>query len=752
MSLSTTVKALQDVMRKDAGVDGDAQRIGQLSWLLFFKIFSDLEIEAELEDGSYESPIPRELQWDAWADEDALGKNAPTGDALLELINLHLFPALKNLDLAVLTPKQRLRGSILRGVFEDAFNYMKSGTLLRQVVNLINHDIDFNQVETRHLFGDIYETILRGLQSAGTAGEFYTPRPVTQFMIEMIDPRLGETVLDPACGTGGFLTGAFTALRNQAQVPQELALAKRSLRGVEKKALPHLLCVTNMMVHGMEEPSFIKHDNTLARPLRDYGPADLVDIIVTNPPFGGMEEDGVENNFPSDIRTRETADLFLVLVMELLKENGRAAIVLPDGTLFGEGTKTRIKERLLSQCNLHTIVRLPAGVFSPYTTIKTNILFFEKGSPTKEVWYYEHQYPEGQKTYTKTRPLRFEEFAGERGWWRDRSESENAWRVSIDDIVARNFNLDFPNPRRALQADAPAAELLQSRAVAEAALVEAKQGLRSDLTGVLGARTATHGVHQMLQNLDLMLSVPEGASVIRDNALRLATRGMLTEQRAEDGDPRELLGNTLLAEGNAPGHWELPASWIWTTLSDVATFRAGRTPSTKDPDMWSDAEGHPWVSIADMPPGGVIARTAKRITDRAASEVFKTPPVSAGSLLMSFKLTIGKVATLGIPAYHNEAIVSINPHDPGCTAYLARVLPLVAPMGTSKAAIKGNTLNKDSLSAMLIPLPPLEEQKRIVAALTSINAHCDVVDRQNEALWAATVGASRALANEALVL
>lgn len=446
MSLSTTIKALQDIMRKDAGVDGDAQRIGQLGWMLFFKIYSDLEMESELTDATYSSPVPPHLRWDAWADETHVGAATPTGDELLDLVDNLLFPALKELDLAQFTGKPRQRAALLQEVFADAFNYMKSGTLMRQVINKINHDIDFNESTTRHTFGDIYEQILKDLQGAGRAGEFYTPRAATQFAVDMVDPQLGEIVLDPACGTGGFLTVAYEHQRPHADTATKLADLKASIRGVEKKSLPHLLCVTNLMVHGIEVPSGIRHGNTLAKPLRDYGPKDQVDVIVTNPPFGGMEEDGIEGNFPAEFRTRETADLFLVLVMELLKDGGRAAIVLPDGTLFGEGIKTRIKQRLLAECNLHAIVRLPKGVFAPYTTIKTNILFFTKGRPTEHTWFYEHPYPAGAKSYSKTKPMRIEEFAPEKAWWTDRQETDQAWRVSAADLAARGFNLDLPNP------------------------------------------------------------------------------------------------------------------------------------------------------------------------------------------------------------------------------------------------------------------------------------------------------------------
>lgn len=393
----------------------------------------------------YQSPMPESMRWRNWA-ADAEGI---TGDELLNFVNNDLFNTLKSLNAdAIMSP----RAFVVQSVFEDAFNYMKSGQLLRQVINKIN-EIDFNSQQDRHLFNDLYEKILKDLQNAGNAGEFYTPRAVTQFMVDMVNPQLGEKVLDPACGTGGFLTCALRHLRTQVKSVEDESLLQQAIHGVEKKQMPHLLCVTNMLLNGIEVPSQIRHDNTLTKPLASYGPRDMVDVILTNPPFGGTEEPGTESNFPADIRTKETADLFLVLITELLKHNGRAAVVLPDGTLFGEGVKTRIKEKLLTECNLHTIVRLPNGVFAPYTGIKTNLLFFTKGQPTKDVWYYEHQYPTGYKSYSKTKPIRIDEFDVEKAWWGNeadgfasRVENEFAWKVSIDDIRAKGFNLDQKNP------------------------------------------------------------------------------------------------------------------------------------------------------------------------------------------------------------------------------------------------------------------------------------------------------------------
>lgn len=507
MSLNTTIKSIQDIMRKDVGVDGDAQRIGQLVWLLFLKIWDDREQELELMEDGYRSPLvdvtwqeggePRtaeDLRWSAWASDP----EGMTGDRLLDFANDTLFAALKGMEVgprvegddAVSRAAQALRRRrlLVRGVFEDAYQYMKSGTLLRQVINKMQADIDFNDATNRHLFGDLYEKILKDLQGAGNAGEYYTPRAVTQFAVDMVNPRLGETVFDPACGTGGFLACAIEHIRKQdvKTAEQELEL-QASIRGVEKKPLPHLLCVTNMIVHGIDVPTGIAHDNTLSRPLRDITMRDRVDVVVTNPPFGGMEEDGIENNFPADFRTRETADLFLVLIAELLKPGGRAAVVLPDGTLFGEGVKTRIKERLLTECNLHTIVRLPKGVFAPYTSIKTNVLFFEKGRPTEEVWYYEHPYPEGYKSYSKTKPMRIEEFEPEKAWWEDRKETDLAWRVSIDEIKKRGFNLDIANPNAPTAEHGDPDELLarfeKERAAAAALREQLRQALASALAG-----------------------------------------------------------------------------------------------------------------------------------------------------------------------------------------------------------------------------------------------------------------------------
>lgn len=462
MNLSSTIKSIQDIMRKDDGVDGDAQRLGQLTWMLFLKVFDQREEEWEDDDASYKSPLPKALRWRNWAAyvPGVDGKKAPQKAAsdIIGFVNNQLFPALKELEIPVLDREKNNATSValhkvIRGVFEDANNYMKSGTQLLAVIEKLEEAINFHDFKTRANIGDVYEQLLNDLRGAGNAGEFYTPRAITAFMADRINPRLDkrETVMDPACGTGGFLTAAIDHLRNQITTKSS-AEDKRAIedliRGIEKKQLPHLLCTTNMLLHGIDVPSQIEHMNTLGRGWNEWSANHKVDCIITNPPFGGYEDDGVGSDYPADLKTRETADMFMALIIKkLLIENGRAAVVLPDGFLFGDGIKGTLKKLLLQECNLHTIIRLPKGVFAPYTTIKTNLLFFTKGARvddgsehfhTDTIWFYEHPYPPGYKSYSKTKPIRLEEFKPEQDWWGDesddfanREENEFAWKVDF---------------------------------------------------------------------------------------------------------------------------------------------------------------------------------------------------------------------------------------------------------------------------------------------------------------------------------
>lgn len=437
-NISGTLKSIRDIMWQDTGLNGDAQRIEQLGWMLFLKIFSDKDLELELMDSKYKSPIPTQFHWDKWAGND----EGMTGDELLEFVDRKLFPALRNINVS--TGNQR--ALIVREVFEGNNNYMKSGINIRKVLNKLN-EIDFNKAKDRHAFGELYENILKELQSAGKSGEFYTPRAITQFITDMIDPKLGEKILDPACGTGGFLTCAIEHLMKQANSVEDRQSIAENLAGWEYKPLPYLLATTNLILHDIEVPNITFRD-ALDQPLTNYTEKHRVNAILANPPFGGIVANNNEANFPQTYRTKESADLFLILMIHLLKQGGRAGIVLPDGSLTGEGVKQRVRQRLLEECNLHTIIRLPNSVFQPYATVATNLLFFEKGKPTKEIWYYEHRMPEGYKAYSKTKPIQVKEFDPIKKWWKKRKESEVCWKVDIQTIKDRGYDLDIKNPTK----------------------------------------------------------------------------------------------------------------------------------------------------------------------------------------------------------------------------------------------------------------------------------------------------------------
>lgn len=437
-NLKGTLDSIRKIMWQDTGLNGDAQRVEQLGWMLFLKIFSDKDKELEVLNDSYVSPIPAELHWNAWAADD----EGITGDELVEFVDRKLFPTLRNLNLAT----GNGRALIVREVFEGNHNYMKSGINIRKVLNKLS-EIDFNVAKDRHAFGELYETILKELQSAGKSGEFYTPRAITRFITDVINPQLGEKILDPACGTGGYLTAAIEHLSAQSKSVEDRQKVTDNIAGWEYKPLPYLLATTNLILHDIEVPKIAFRDS-LDQPLSNYREADRVDVILANPPFGGIVANSNENNFPQNYRTKESADLFLILMIHLLKHRGRAGIVLPDGSLTGDGIKQRVRQRLLEECNLHTIIRLPNSVFQPYATVATNLLFFTKGEPTKEIWYYEHRLPEGQKAYNKTRPLQLKEFDPIKAWWNNRQESDLSWKVNIQTIVDRNYDLDIKNPNK----------------------------------------------------------------------------------------------------------------------------------------------------------------------------------------------------------------------------------------------------------------------------------------------------------------
>ncbi len=439
-NVSAVISNIRNIMRQDRGISGDAQRLEQLGWMLFLKILDDKDQELVMLKDEYTSVIPENFKWQNWAaDPEGL-----TGDELLEFIdsnsqsNPGLFASLRNLT-SVKYPK---RAALVKEVFDGSNNYMKSGYEMRKVINKLN-EINFNNSEDKHIFGNIYESILQELRDAGNKGEYYTPRAVTQLMTQMTDPKLGDKVLDPAAGTGGFLTAAIDHIRdNYVNTVEEEHILQKSITGWELKPVAYVLGLTNLILHEMDVPDY-HYIDSLKVEYNGIGPKDQVDVILANPPFGASIADGIETNFPATFRCKESADLFVILMLKLLKNRGRAAIVLPDGSITGDGVKARIREKLLTDANLHTIVRLPQSTFFP-ATVSTNLLFFEKGKPTKEIWYYEHKLPEGQKSYSITKPIRFAEFKPLIDWWQNREENEQAWKVKVDDM--KDLDLDIKNP------------------------------------------------------------------------------------------------------------------------------------------------------------------------------------------------------------------------------------------------------------------------------------------------------------------
>lgn len=485
-NLSGFVKRIRDIMRNDAGINGDAQRIEQIAWMLFLKVYDSKEDDWEVDEDNYQSIIPEECRWKNWAHDDKSGK-AITGENLLDFVNNTLFPTLKTLEV---TPDTPIKKSIVKTTFEDANQYMKDGVLLRQVLNTID-ELDLGSYEESHAFGEIYESILKELQSAGSAGEFYTPRAVTDFMAQIIKPQIKEVCADFACGTGGFLISWLKQLAKIKETSQEQTDFDNSIYGIEKKQFPYMLAVTNMLLHGIDTPR-IYHDNSLMYDVLDYTDKDKFDVILMNPPYGGNEKKDVKNHFPDDLASSETADLFMSVIMYRLKENGRAAVILPDGFLFGtDNAKIAIKKKLFKDFNLHTIIRLPHSVFAPYTSITTNILFFDKTKPTEETWFYRLDMPEGYKNFSKTKPMQLEHFKPVIDWWDNREEIviddfEKSKKYSKEEIINRNYNLDlcgYPHEEEEILAPK---ELIQQYQEKRASLNADIDRVLGDITNILG--------------------------------------------------------------------------------------------------------------------------------------------------------------------------------------------------------------------------------------------------------------------------
>lgn len=745
MATGNLVKRIQDVMRDDKGVNGDAQRIEQMTWIFFLKVYDAKEDQWEFEEDNYHSIIPDNLRWKNWAVDNKDGK-ALTGDDLLNFVNNELFPALKNLEIGIETP---LKQRIVKYVFEDAHNYMKDGADLRTVINIID-EIDFSEYKERHEFGDIYETILKDLQSAGNAGEFYTPRAVTDFMVQMVKPQLGESVADFACGTGGFLTSTLKYLEPSKKSEDDVALYNKTIYGIEKKPMPYLLCITNMLIHDVDEPK-IYYMNSLEKDVRDYTEDDKFDIILMNPPYGGHEKDAVKNNFPADLRSSETADLFMNVIMYRLKKNGRCAVVLPDGFLTGEdNAKIAIKTKLLNEFNLHTVIRMPESVFAPYTSINTNLLFFNNDGPTKTTWFYRFDMPEGYKHFSKTKPIDLRHFKELKEWWNHRTTIEKdgifkAKEYSKDemiDVYKLNLNLcGFPHDDE---------DILEPKKLLDD-YNEKKTKLTNNILSCLKSVALLlddkeidfSTIEEPLNVQEDKLSKLEGnlALNIQKSILNDAVQGKLIKTSGEKPDKlweelvkaKKAFGKIkpIKAESENKKPFEIPENWKWIKIDDLIFITTGAA-FAKEVAKPEYMDGYTRVLR-----GGNVDRLKVSV---------KFDDLYIPSSLVSQQILIRKndVITPAVTSIENIGKLGRAEQDMlDCTAggfvyifrpYLNNDLiskmvmyflssPIYAQMLkkiTKKSGQAFYNMNKELLRNLWIPLPPLSDLKNMIKKIENV--------------------------------
>lgn len=750
------IKRIRDIMRMDAGINGDAQRIEQMVWMLFLKVYDAKEDDWELNEDNYESIIPEDLRWRNWAKADSNG-HAMTGDKLLNFVNNTLFPVLKGNDVKEgdtviyegikVTPDTPIKKAIVKSTFEDANNYMKDGVYLRQVIDVID-EIEFDDVKESHAFGFVYEEILRELQSAGSSGEFYTPRAVTEFMALMIKPKLGEKMADFACGTGGFITSWLGQLSKQVTDTSAQKQLDDSIYGIEKKPFPYLLCVTNMLLHDIEIPK-IYHMNSLKHNLLDYTDADKFDVILMNPPYGGHEDKSIQGFFPDDLASSETADLFMSVILYRLKKNGRAAVVVPDGFLFGlDNAKVNIKKKLIGEFNLHTVVRLPGSVFSPYTSITTNLLFFDNTKPTTETWFYRVDIPSDRKHFSKTKPMELKHFEDCITWWNNREiipdgEYFKAQKYTADYLLnEQGCNIDLCGyPHEEEEVLAPA-DLIQKyeekRASLNAEIDRTILALSASLNGE-PVNFDTQGTISACRKMDdLHKRFPED---MKKSILQYAIQGKLVEQRPEEGTGEELYQQIqtekqrLIKEKKIKKEkplaeitddeipFDIPETWLWIRVGDVGSWGSGATPPRTNPAYYGGSI--PWLKTGDLN-DGFIKEVPEFITELALEKTsVRLNPV--GSVLMAmYGATIGKLGILEIPVTTNQACCACIPYAGMYNKYLFYYLMSMRQtyLGMAEGGAQPN-ISKEKIVNSILPLPPLKEQHRIVAKLEEILPLCE---------------------------
>ena len=742
MALTNFVKNIRNIMRNDAGINGDAQRIEQIAWMLFLKIYDEKENDWEFNEDNYVSFIPEECRWRNWAHDEGDGE-ALTAEGLLDFVDNTLFPTLKSLEVTPTTP---MRSAIVRATFEDANQYMKDGVLLRQVINVID-DLDLSSYEESHAFGEIYETILKEMQSAGTAGEFYTPRALTDFMAEIIQPQIGEKMADFACGTGGFLTSWLKALDSKVTTAEDREEYSRSIYGIEKKQFPYMLCVTNMLLHNIESPK-VMHDNSLTKDVLNYTDDDKFDVILMNPPYGGNEKNDVKRHFPSDLAASETADLFMVVIMYRLAKSGRAAVILPDGFLFGtDGPKRAIKEKLLREFNLHTIIRLPGSIFAPYTSIATNILFFNneraEGAPegyaTKDTWFYRMDMPEGYKHFSKTKPMKSEHCQPIRDWWNNRKEivdeetgDEKSRCFMAQQLVELQYNLDqckFPKDEEEVLRPE---ELLKKYHELKDTLNEEIENIVLNFESILNNEDQKD-LHLTIKNpcnvlAELISNIPDR---LRKSILQEAIEGRLVPQDPNDepasvlldkirAEKRQLvkegklkkkdLEETPISEDEIP--FVIPESWEWVRFGTITINRdSERIPLSVDERSRLKKEYDYYGA------SGVI--------DKVDRYLFNKPLLLIGEDGANLINRSSPIAFIAKGQYwvnnHAHVLDYLNEYLMQYMCWYINAISLVDYV-TGTAQPK---MNQEKMNSILVALPPLAEQKRIVEKIEQLMKEID---------------------------
>jgi len=712
--LSKTITSIQDILRKDPGVDGDAQRLAQFAWMLFYKVYDSVS----------GGELPKHLRWSTLMNSDS---RRDCRESVVNYVNERLIPELRKIN------SKDKRFTLISEVFKDIQNSITSDSILIEMAKRIEQEIPLDTEEERSLLADIYEQMLSNLQSAGNAGEYYTPLPLARFITKLVNPKQNEKILDFACGTGGFLVSALMHMvEKDENLLQKNQLNKLHIYGVEKKPLPHLLAITNLILHGIKSPSTIVRGNLLEKSVDSFNSTNQVDVILTNPPFGGLEEEKVYPNFPSGYKSRDTADLFVYLMIQLLKKNGRAGIILPDGFLFASGVRSRLRKLLLSECSIDALIRLPRGVFNPYTTIATNVLIITKGKVSKTIRCYQVEPPDGKNVFSKTTSLTKELLDPVAQWFFKNTKDKNAWTVSIENIARKDYNLDQKLPTQSSFTVSEVKEIEKTYFSKNKEKEELLSQIMSELESGLDKRINTtlktglniitsceKGINELLQVV-YELNVAGKVNISRNNGKREVVK-IPTQEAQLPGLSKQ---DNRIEDDEDYKRWRsaIPKHWAVVRLSDIAEIVGGSTPDSGDETCFSPEGGIPWLTPADLYDlDGKYISKGKRNLSNKGFESCSVKMLPKGSVLFSSRAPIGYVAIANNPICTNQGFKSLIPSPFVQSEYLYYFL--CAEKRRLEASASGTVFKEipgRNMKAIWMPLPPLSEQNKIIKKLNEV--------------------------------